>query len=58
MTPFRVFAIKQYEKIDENYYLKYASLRGGIFDQPSANEMGKTLYEHETELLINKVHNR
>lgn len=49
------FAIKQYEKIDENYYLKYASFRGGIFDQPSANEMGKTLYEHETELLINKV---
>lgn len=49
------FAIKQYEKINENYYLKYASLRGGIFDQPSANEMGKTLYEHETELLINKV---
>lgn len=49
------FAIKQYEKINENYYLKYASLHGGIHDQPSANEMGKTLYEHETELLINKV---
>ncbi len=50
-----VFAIKQYEKIDENYYLKYASLRGRIHDQPDKNEMGKTLYFNETELLINKV---
>lgn len=50
-----VFAIKQYEKIDENYYLKYASLRGRIHDQPDKNEMGKTQYFNETELLINKV---
>jgi hypothetical protein len=49
------FAIKQYEKIDENYYLKYASLRGRIHDQPDKNEAGKTLYFNETELLINKV---
>lgn len=50
-----IFAIKQYEKIDENYYLKYASLRGRIHDQPDESEMGKTLYFNETELLINKV---
>jgi hypothetical protein len=49
------FAIKQYEKINENYYLKYASFRGRIHDQPDENEMGKTLYYNETELLINKV---
>ena len=49
------FAIKQYEKIDENYYLKYASFRGRIHDQPDKSEMGKTLYFNETELLINKV---
>jgi len=49
------FAIKQYEKINDNYYLKYASFYGRIHDQPDKNEMGKTLYFNETELLINKV---
>ena len=49
------FVIKQYEKIDENYYLKYASLRGRVHDQPDVGEIDKTLYHNETELLINKV---
>jgi len=49
------YVIKQYEKIDENYYLKYASFYGKIHDQPEQNEMGKTLYFNESELLINKV---
>ena len=49
------FAVKQYEKIGAQYYLKYAGYFGRIHDQPDKSEMGKTLYFNETELLINKV---
>ena len=50
-----VSAVKQYEKIENKYYLKYAGYFGRIHDQPDAVEMGETLYFNETELLINKV---
>ena len=48
-------AVKQYEEIEGQYYLKYAGYFGRIHDQPDKSEMGKTLYFNETELLINKV---
>ena len=48
-------AVKQYEQIDGQYYLKYASNLGRIHDQPDASEMGKTLYFNETEFLVNKI---
>ncbi len=47
--------IRQYEKIDDQYYLKYAFYLGKMHDQPENNQVGKTLYFSETELLINKV---
>ena len=49
------FAVKQYEKIDGQYYLKYAGYFGRVHDQPDVAEMGKTLYFNESELLINKL---
>jgi hypothetical protein len=49
------FAVKQYEKIDGQYYLKYAGYFGRVHDQPDTGELGKTLYCNETELLINKL---
>jgi len=49
------FAVKQYEKIEGQYYLKYAGNYGRIHDQPDLGEMGKTLYNNETEVLINKT---
>jgi hypothetical protein len=49
------FAIKQYEKINGKYFLKYAGYFGRVHDQPDMTEVGKTLYFNETELLVNKV---
>lgn len=49
------FTIRQYEKINENYYLRYASFRGRVHDQPDKGEIGKIIYFNDTELLINKV---
>lgn len=49
------FAVKQYEKLDGQYYLKYAGYFGRIHDQPDVNEAGKSLYFNETELLINRL---
>ncbi len=49
------FAVKQYERMEGKYYLKYAGYTGRIHDQPDVNETGKTLYFNETELLINKL---
>ena len=49
------YAIKQYENIDGQYYLKYADYLGKAHDQPDTGEFKKMLYFNETELLINKV---
>ena len=49
------YAIKQYENIDGQYYLKYADYLGRVHDQPDTGEFKKMLYFNETELLINKV---
>ncbi len=50
-----VMSLKQYEKIDGKYYLKYATNLGKIHDQPDESKTGETLYLNETEILINKI---
>ena len=49
------FAVKQYEKVEGQYYLKYAGYSGRIHDQADVSETGKSLYSNETELLINRL---
>ena len=49
------FAVKQYENIGGQYYLKYAGYFGRMHDQPEESKMGKTLYANETQILINKI---
>ncbi|MHB9141751.1 MAG: carboxypeptidase-like regulatory domain-containing protein [Paludibacter sp.] len=48
-------SVKQYEQINQQYYLKYASFLGRIHDQPDISQQNNTLYLNATELLINKI---
>lgn len=49
------FAVKQYEQIDGQYYLKHAGYLGRIHDQPDIGEIEETLYFNDTEILVNKT---
>jgi len=48
------FAVKQYEKLEGQYYLKYAGYFGRIHDQPDEGDK-EHLFWNETELLINRI---